>query len=91
MGIITHVAQRWVVENLHAVIKDLVLGDVDVLPSVQNTRHDVLHDGRGDPSGGLIQNVGKVVLGEQRVGGVRAVRIGPWFVLVLARGINNTS
>lgn len=44
MGIITHVAQRWVVENLHAVIKDLVLGDIDVLPSIQNTRHDVLHD-----------------------------------------------
>lgn len=90
MGIIAHVAQRWVMEDLHAVIEDLVLGDIGVLPSVQNARRDVLYDCRGDPSGGLIQNVGKVVLGEQRVGGVCAVRIGPWFVLVLARGINNT-
>lgn len=89
MGIIAHIAQDWVVEDLQAVIEYLVLGNIGVLPSVQNARRDVLHDCRSDPSGGLIQNVGKVVFGEQRVSGICAVRIGPWFVLVLARGIND--
>lgn len=44
MGINVHVAQRWVVEDLHAIIEDFTLGDIGVLPSIQNARRDVLHD-----------------------------------------------
>lgn len=67
-----------------------MLRDVDVLPGVQYARCDVLENGGGYLASGLIQYVREVVLGEQGVGGIGAVRIGPGFVLMLARRVNNT-
>lgn len=91
VSLVVHVSEGGVVEDVHAVVEDLVLGDVDVLPGVEHAWCDIFQNSGGDLTGGLVEDVGKVVLGEQGVGGVGAVGISPGLVLVLARGVDDTS
>lgn len=90
VSVVAHVPEGGVVEDTHAVLQDLVLGDVGVLPCVQDAGCNVLQDRGGDLAGRFIEDVGKVVLGEQRVGGIGAARVGPGLVLMLARGVDDT-
>lgn len=90
VGFIVHVSEGRVVENTHAVIQYLVLWDVDVLPGVEDAGGNVFHNGGCDLTSGLVQDIGEVVFGEEGVSGISAVRIGPWFELVLARGGHDT-
>lgn len=89
VGIVAHVAQGRMVEHLQAVLDDLMLGDVGILPGVKDARRHVPEDGGSDLAGRLVQNVGEVIFGQQRVGGIRASRIGPRLVLVLTRSVND--
>ena len=60
---VVHIPEGRVVEYPQTVFDDLVLGDAGVLPSIQNTRSDVLHDRGRDVAGGFVEDVGEVVLG----------------------------
>lgn len=87
--LVVHVAQRGVVEDAQAVVQDLLDGDVNVLPGIEDAGHDVLEDRGGDLARGLVEDVGEVVLGEHRVRGVGAVRVRPGLVLVPPRGVDD--
>ena len=89
MGIVAHVPNSWVVEHTQTVVDDLPLRDVGMFPGIQDTRSDVLHDRGCDVTGRLVEDIGEVVLGEERVRRVSASRIGPGFILVLARCIDD--
>lgn len=71
-----------VVEDFHAVIQNLLDGNVGMIPRVHDARGDEFQDFRGKQAGWLIQDITEMILAEHRVGGVCAVGIGPWFVLV---------
>lgn len=60
---VVHIPEGGVVEYPQTVVDDLVLGDAGILPSVQDTRSDVLHDRGRDVTGGFVEDVGEVVLG----------------------------
>lgn len=90
VGLVVHIPENRVMEDAQTIVENLVFGNIDVLPGVQYARCNVLDDCRSDLSGRFVENVGKVVLGQQRVSGISAVRISPWFILVFARGINDT-
>jgi hypothetical protein len=62
VSLIVHISNYGMVENAYAILQNLVLGDVDVLPGIQDARSNVLQNDRSDLSGGLVQDVGKVVL-----------------------------
>ena len=89
VGFVAHVPGGRVVEHLQAILQHLLLRHVGMLPGVQHAGSHVLKDRRGDVSGRVVEDVGEVVLGQQRVGGVGAVRVGPGLELVFARGINH--
>lgn len=60
-----------------------------MVPGVEDAGGDVAHDSGGDVAGRFVEDIGKVVLGEQRVGRIRAERVRPWLVLVFARGVDD--
>lgn len=84
VGFIAHIPENGVMEYAQAVVKNFLLGNVGVLPGVKHTGSDILNNRRGNLSGGFVENIGKVVLGKQRVGGISAVWISPWLILVLS-------
>lgn len=90
MCFVAHIPQSGMMEYLEAIFRNLPIGDVGVFPSVQDARCDVFQNGRSDLTSWLIEDVGKVILGQQGVGRVGAVRVSPWFILVLARSDNDT-
>ena len=81
---ITHISGSWMVEDLQTVMGDLIHRDIDVLPCIQNTGYDVSQDSSSNLTGWLVKHVGKVILGQHGVGGIRAMRIVPHFVLMLS-------
>lgn len=72
------------VEHAYDVVEDLVDGDVRVFPCVDDAGSDVLKNGGCNLAGGCVEDVGKVVLREQRVSRVGAMGIGPGLVLMLS-------
>jgi hypothetical protein len=62
VGFIVHITQSGVMEDTHAIFQDFVLGDIDVLPSIEDTRSDVLHNGGGDLASGPVEDIGKMIL-----------------------------
>ena len=60
---VVHIPEGRVMEYPQTVFDYLVLGDAGILPSVQDTRSDVLHDRGRDVAGGFVEDVGEVVLG----------------------------
>lgn len=60
---VVHIPDGGVVEYPQAIVDDLVLGDAGVLPSVQDTRSNVLHDRGRDVTGWFVEDVGEVILG----------------------------
>jgi hypothetical protein len=62
VSLIVHITQGGVVEDAHAIFQNLVLGDVDVLPSIKDARSDILHNGRGDLTSGLVKHIGEMIL-----------------------------
>ena len=60
---VVHIPEGGVVEYPQAIVDDLVLGDAGILPSIQDTRSDVLHDRGRDVTGWFVEDVGEVILG----------------------------
>ena len=89
VGIATHVTEGRMVEDVQAVVQDLVFGDVDMLPSVEHARGDIFQDCRGHVAGGFVEDVGEMVLGQERVGGIGALRVRPGLELMPARGLED--
>lgn len=73
------------------VIQDLLHRYVRILPSKNNTRCHILQDRRCHLAGWFVEDVGEVVLREQRVGWVRTVRVCPRFVLMFTTCVNDTA
>ena len=69
--------------------EDLVGGDVWMLPRVEDPRRYVLKNAGCDFSCGLVQYVGEVVLGQERMRGIRAVRVRPRLVLVVPARVDD--
>lgn len=86
---VAHIPQRGMMEHTHAVVQDLFDGDVDVLPGVEDAGRDVFEDRGGDLTRGLVEDVGEVVLGKERVRGICAHGICPGFELMLTRGLED--
>jgi hypothetical protein len=83
------ISQARVVEHAHAVVQDLFDRDIWVVPCVDDAGSDILKDGYGDLTGGLVQNVGEVVLGEHAVGRIGRGGDGPDLVLMLRSRVND--
>lgn len=62
MRFVVHVPQRRVVEDPDAVVQDLLLRYVGMIPGVQDARRGVLENRCRYVSGGLVEDVGEVVL-----------------------------
>ena len=89
VGLIVHVPESGVVEDTHAVVQNFMFWDIDVLPCVEDPRGNVLQDSRAHLTSWLVQDVGEVVLRQERVSGIGAVGISPWLVLVFTRRIDD--
>lgn len=83
------VAERRVVKDTVDVVQDLIHRDIGMLPGVDDTRSYVLKDRSCDLARRLIENVGKVIFREERMGGIRAMRVSPGLILVFAAGIDH--
>ena len=66
-------------EDADNVSHHLVNRDVRVFPSIKNTWSDVGQNGGCNFTGWLIERVGEVVFGEERVSRICTMGIGPWF------------
>lgn len=84
------VAKSWVVEHADDVVENLVHRDIGMLPCVDDARCDILKDGRSYLASWLIENVGEMVFGKQRVRRVGTGRVCPDFVLVTPTSIDNS-
>lgn len=69
-------------ETLENLVDELVGVGVGVAPGLDNALDRELDDNLGNLPGGLVEDKTKVVLGEERVGGVRRVPVVPDLVLV---------
>lgn len=78
------VSQRRVVEYSGDIVEDLVDRDIGVFPCINDARSDILENCGCNLTGGSVENVRKVVFGEQGVRRVCALGIGPGLVLVLS-------
>lgn len=78
-------------KDMHNVVHYLFHRDIDVLPGIQNPGSGIFEDLSGNIASRLIKDIGKVVLRQQRVCRVGAMRVSPRFILVLSRCINDTS
>ncbi len=78
-----------VVKHSDDVIEDFMDWDTGVLPCEDDAWCNVLKDCGCDLAGWFVEDVGEVVLGQQAVCWIGAVRIGPRLVLVLATGVDD--
>ncbi len=76
------VSRGGMVEDLHAVVQDLLDRDVGVIPRIHDAGRHELQDLACHLPGGLVEDIAEVVFAQHRVGRVRAVWVGPGFVLV---------
>jgi len=77
-------------ENADDVVKDLVHWDVGVVPGVNDTWCDILQDSSSDLSSGFIENIAEVVLRQEGVSWIGAMRVSPWLVLVICTTVDNS-
>lgn len=82
------VAERRMVEDTIDVIQHLIRRNIGMLPGIDDPRGDILKDCCRNLARRLIENVGKMVFRKERMGRIRAVWIGPRFILMLAAGVD---
>lgn len=62
VGVVAHVSESRVVEDVEAIVQHLLLWDIDVLPGVENARCHISKNGGSDLTGRLVEDVGEMVL-----------------------------
>lgn len=83
------VPERRMMEDTIDIVKDLVHWHFGMLPGIDDPRSDILKNCRCDLACRFIQNIGKVVFREKRMGGIRAMWVSPGLILVFAAGIDH--
>ena len=70
------------------VIQYLLRWDFWMFPGIDDARGDILQDCSCNLTGRFVENIGKVVFRQERMGRIGAVGVGPRLVLVFPAGID---
>lgn len=84
------ISDRRVVKHSKDILKNLLHRYVWMLPGVNYAWCDVLKYTCRDLTSWFVENIRKVIFGKERVRGIRAMGIRPWFILVFTTCIDDS-
>jgi hypothetical protein len=89
MELVVMVTEGRVVEHSDYVVKYLLNWHINMVPCVDDARRNILQNSRCYLTGRLIEDVGEMVFGQERMSWIRAAGVSPNLILVTATGVDH--